>query len=103
MSFEILCHLRFYVIWICLRLLQNTIEWFRALRPISGGREGRLFRFDGLLRAPYGTNNTYNQSKFIKQTIKNDYIWKDRKQKCVFVRHARENSTKAFLSAATSF
>ena len=52
MSFEISRHLRFRVIWICLRLLQNTIEWFRALRPISGGRDGRLSPFDGLLRAP---------------------------------------------------
>ena len=52
MSFEISCHLRFHVIWICLRLLQNTIEWFRALRPISGWTEGRLSPFDGLLRAP---------------------------------------------------
>ena len=52
MSFEISCLLRFHVIWICLRLLPNTIEWFRALRPISGRRDGRLSPFDGLLRAP---------------------------------------------------
>ena len=55
MSFEILCHLRFCVIWICLCLLQNTIEWFRTIRPISGWdgwMDGRLSPFDGLLRAP---------------------------------------------------
>ena len=55
MSFEISCHLRFRVTWICLRLLQNTIEWFRALRPISGGRDGRtVISVDGLLRSTYG-------------------------------------------------
>ena len=63
MSFEISCHLRFRVIWICLRLLQNTIEWFRALRPISGWREGRLSPFDSLLRAPYGANNLVSESE----------------------------------------
>ena len=45
----------FEIFWICLRLLQNTIEWFRTLRPISGGMDGwdgRLSPFDGLLRAP---------------------------------------------------
>ena len=63
MSFEISCYLRFRVIWICLRLLQNTIEWFRALRPISGWTEGRLSPFDGLLRAPYGANNNKIHNK----------------------------------------
>ena len=58
MSFEISCHLRFHVIWVYLRLFQNTIEWFRTVRPISGRvGSGRLSPFDGLLRAPYGANN----------------------------------------------
>ena len=55
--------MRFHVIWICLRLFQVSIEWFRTLRPISGGMDGWdgwdgwLSRSDGLLRAPYGANN----------------------------------------------
>ena len=53
MSFEISCHLRFRV---NLNLFQISIEWFRTLKPISGGMDGwmdgRLSPFDGLLRAP---------------------------------------------------
>ena len=45
-SFEISFHLRFHVIWICLRLFQVSIEWSRTVRPsISGGRDG----WDGYL------------------------------------------------------
>ena len=54
MSFEISCHLRFRV---NLNLFQISIEWFRTLKPISGGMGwmgwmGWLSPFDGLLRAP---------------------------------------------------
>ena len=59
MSFEILCHLRFHLVWsasVNLNLFQISIEWLRTIRPISGmgwmGWDGRLSPSDGLLRAP---------------------------------------------------
>ena len=56
MSFEISCHLR--------------LGLFRALRPISGGMEGRLSPFDGLLRAPYGANKEAQKDKRKYQRMK---------------------------------
>ena len=59
MSFEILCHFRFHLVWsasVNLNLFQISIDWFRTLKPISGGMGwdgmGWLSPFDGLLRAP---------------------------------------------------
>ena len=60
MSFEILCHFRFHLVWsasVNLNLFQISIEWFRTLKPISGwmgwvGWVGWLSLYDGLLRAP---------------------------------------------------
>ena len=57
MSFEISFHLRFHVIGDLTVWSVVGFSLFRALRPISGGMEGRLSPFDGLLRAPYGANN----------------------------------------------
>ena len=67
MSFQILCYLRFHLVWsasVNLNLFQISIEWFRTLKPISGwmgwmgwmvgldGWVGWLSLYDGLLRAP---------------------------------------------------
>ena len=53
MSLEILCHLRFCVILICLRLFQLTIELLGTTRAISGRTVGRLSPVTSLLyRAP---------------------------------------------------
>ena len=49
-----------YLVWsasVNLNLFQISIEWFRTLKPISGGMGwmgwmGWLSPFDGLLRAP---------------------------------------------------
>ena len=60
MSFEILN----------LNLFQMSIEWFRTLKPISGGMEGRLSPFDGLLRAPYGANKEAQKDKRKYQRMK---------------------------------
>ena len=52
----------FWSVWVCLRLLQITIECFRTIRAISGwmgwmdGWDGRLSPSASLLRAPYGAN-----------------------------------------------
>ena len=55
MSFEISCRLpRSCLVWsasVNLDLFQISKEWFRTLKPISGGM-GWLSPFDGLLRAP---------------------------------------------------
>ena len=55
MSFEISCQLRlrFRLVWLGL----VHLGLLRALGSISGGMDGRLSPFDGLLRAPYGANN----------------------------------------------
>ena len=58
MSVEISCHLRFRLVWLGLVYL----GLLRALGSISGGMDGRLSPFDGLLRAPTVliiVNNSY--------------------------------------------
>ena len=69
MSFEISFHLRFHVIGDLTVWSVVGFSLFRALRPISGGMEGRLSLFGGLLRAPYGANNQHQHQHKPRQLV----------------------------------